>query len=202
MRHRLSRAAELLRAGEVRVATPAGTDLRFRIGGRPICLQDGNAAESAVSAKPLRIDKEIELPAGALRVAPLEETVQGTLVIPMLRVGADTARMVHLDFAAGQVSDVRAESGADAVRAMLAASPALGSFRELGIGFNPALAVPVTEPAIPYAGYGEGMVRLSLGDNRELGGRVSGDAVRWLFFPDATVTAGTALLVVNGRLAL
>ncbi len=202
LRHQLARAAELLRGREIRVATAAGTDLRFRIGDRPICLQDGNAAQAAVAKKPLRVDKEIELPAGVLRVAPLEETVMGTLVIPMLRVGADTARMVQLDFTRGRVTDVRAEAGADAVRALLAASPALANFRELGIGFNPALVVPPTETAIPYAGYGAGMVRLSLGDNRELGGRVSGGAARWLFFPDATVTAGSDVLVAGGRLAL
>ncbi len=202
LRHRLSRAAELLRNREVRVATPAGTDLRFRIGKRAICLQDGNATQAAVSGRPLRIDKEVELPAGVLRVAPLEESVNGTLAIPMLRVGDDTARMVQLDFTSGRVSDVRAESGAEAVRAMLAQSPALANFRELGIGFNPALVVPPTEAAIPYAGYGAGMVRLSLGDNRELGGRVAGGTVRWLFFPDATITAGTTLLVDRGRLAI
>jgi hypothetical protein len=202
LRHRLARASELLRGGPVRVATPAGTDLQFRIGERPICLQDGNAARAAVASKPLRIDKEIELPAGVLRVAPLEETVSGTLVVPLLRVGNDTARMVQLDFIAGRVTDVRAEAGAEIVRALLAKSPALSGFRELGIGFNPELVVPPDQPAIPYAGYGAGMVRLSLGDNRELGGGISGGDVRWLFFPDATVTAGTAVLVAGGRLAI
>jgi len=202
MRHRLARAAELLRDREIRVATPAGTDLRFRIGKRPICLQDGNASQAAVAGKPLRIDKEIELPAGVLRVAPLEETVAGTLVIPFLRIGSDTARMVQLDFSKGRVTDVRAEAGAETVRAMLAKAPALASFRELGLGFNPALVVPPNEPAIPYAGYGAGMVRLSLGDNQELGGRVSGGDVRWLFFRDATVTAGPDVLVAGGRLAI
>lgn len=202
LRHRLTRAAELLRDREIRVATPGGTDLRFRIGTRAICLQDGNASQAALAKKPLRVDKEVELPAGVLRVAPLEETVSGTLAVPMLRIGNDTARMVQLDFSGGRVTDVRAESGADAVRAMLEKSPALTGFRELGIGFNPALVVPREQPAIPYAGYGAGMVRLSLGDNRELGGNVSGGSVRWLFFPDATVTAGTTLLVDRGRLAL
>jgi hypothetical protein len=85
---------------------------------------------------------------------------------------------------------------------MLAKAPALTGFRELGLGFNPGLVVPPNEPAIPYAGYGAGMVRLSLGDNRELGGRVSGGDVRWLFFPDATVTAGPDVLVAGGRLAI
>ena len=202
LRHRLTRASELLRGREIRVATPLGTDLRFRIGDRPICLQDGNAAQAAVAGKPLRVDKEIELPAGVLRVAPLEESVSGTMVIPVLRVGDDTARMVQLDFTGGRVTDVRAEAGAEAVRALLAKSPALARFRELGIGFNPALAVPSSQPAIPYAGYGAGMVRLSLGDNTELGGQISGGDVRWLFFPDATVTAGPAILVAGGRLAI
>src|SRR5262245_37207266 len=32
-----------MRSGEVRVTTPAGTDLRFRIGDRPVTLQDGDA---------------------------------------------------------------------------------------------------------------------------------------------------------------
>ena len=53
-----------------------------------------------------------------------------------------------------------------------------------------------------FTGYGAGMVRLSLGDNSELGGRVSGGDLRWLFFPDATVTAGPAILVAGGRLAI
>jgi hypothetical protein len=53
---------------------------------------------------------------------------------------------------------------------------------------------------IPYAGYGAGVVRLSLGDNTELGGKVQGGASRWLFFPDATVTVGSTVLVKDGRL--
>jgi len=44
------------------------------------------------------------------------------------------------------------------------------------------------------------VVRLSLGDNSELGGQVSGDFVRWFFFPDATVEAGETALVKNGKL--
>ncbi|MBK5256150.1 MAG: hypothetical protein JJE39_08970, partial [Vicinamibacteria bacterium] len=35
-----------LRAGEVRVTTPTGTDLRFRIGDRPVNKQDGDASAS------------------------------------------------------------------------------------------------------------------------------------------------------------
>ncbi len=48
------------------------------------------------------------------------------------------------------------------------------AFREIALGFNPLLAVPDRAPWIPYYGYGAGVVRLSLGDNSELGGAVGG----------------------------
>jgi hypothetical protein len=44
------------------------------------------------------------------------------------------------------------------------------------------------------------VVRLSLGDNTELGGNVRGGYVRWNFFIDATVTVGTDTWVRDGRL--
>lgn len=58
------------------------------------------------------------------------------------------------------------------------------------------------ETVIPYYGYGAGLVRMSLGDNAELGGTVRGGAVRWNFFTDATVVAGDLVVVRGGRLAL
>src|SRR5262249_12899969 len=62
----------LLRSGTVRVRPPAGTDLSFRAGDRPFNKQDGNASAGRARAARVRVDREIELPAGVLRVAPLE----------------------------------------------------------------------------------------------------------------------------------
>src|SRR5262249_50028933 len=73
------RFAATLRAGEGRTTSPGGTDLRFRIGDRPVNFQDGDASAARASAAKVLIDREIELPCGALRVAPLEETVEGTM---------------------------------------------------------------------------------------------------------------------------
>ena len=44
------------------------------------------------------------------------------------------------------------------------------------------------------------MVRLSLGNNTELGGSVGGGYVRWNFFPDAMVTVAGEIRVKGGRL--
>ena len=62
------------------------------------------------------------------------------------------------------------------------------------------LAIPDADPWIPYYGYGAGVVRLSLGDNSELGGTVSGGYVRWNFFTDATVSVGGSVWVEDGQL--
>lgn len=75
-----------------------------------------------------------------------------------------------------------------------------GPSAKLGVGFNPLLAIPEGEEWIPYYGYGDAVVRLSLGDNTELGGSVGGGYVRWNFFADATVTAGGEIWVEDGRL--
>ena len=55
---------------------------------------------------------------------------------------------------------------------VLALEP-LNHFREFGLGMNPKLAMVPGRSEVPYFGYGAGIVRLSLGDNTELGGKVS-----------------------------
>jgi hypothetical protein len=73
-------------------------------------------------------------------------------------------------------------------------------FREFALGFNPALKVLPEAPFIAYYGYGSGIVRLSLGDNEEMGGANRGGGVYWNFLHNATVTVGDYTLVKDGRL--
>ncbi|HEX9885750.1 MAG TPA: aminopeptidase [Longimicrobiales bacterium] len=192
-----------MRAGEVRVTTPSGTDIRFRIGDRPVNLQDGDASAARMERARILIDREIELPAGAVRVAPLEETVQGRIVFPLSTWRGRTVRDLALDFEDGTIVAVTAESGADAVEAELdAAGEGARRFREFALGLNPLLAVPEEGRWIPYYGYGAGVVRLSIGDNLELGGAVGGGYYRWNFFEDASVWVGGERWVDGGRLVM
>jgi leucyl aminopeptidase (aminopeptidase T) len=196
-------AIALLRSGEIRVTTPAGTDLRFRTGDRPFNKQNGDGSPERVKSARMRIDRHIELPAGIIRVAPLESSVRGVLVIPALRYGEGVGSVAHdvrLDFAGGKAIKVAARERAVEVEQLLQKSPALASFRELGLGFNPKLAIPPGATTVPYYGYGAGFVRLSLGNNEELAGAVRGSGVTWNFFPDATVTVSDRVLVRNGKL--
>jgi len=195
------RFAEAMRRGEVRVTDPAGTDIRFRIGDRPVNFQDGDASAQRADGARMLIDREIELPAGAIRVAPLEDSVSGTIAFPPSQWAGQPVTGLVLEFESGRVTAVSADTGEDAVASEMAtAGPAGRAFREFGLGFNPLLAVPATQPWIPYYGYGAGVVRLSLGDNTELGGEVGGGYVRWNFFIDTTVTVDGEVWVREGKL--
>jgi aminopeptidase len=190
-----------MRGAEVRITSPAGTDLRFRIGERPVTRQDGDASAARAAKGVVLIDREIELPAGAIRVAPLEESVNGTVAFPISQWNGRPVEGLVLRFEKGKVVETRARGGQEFVEAeMKAAGDAGRSFREFALGLNPELAVPEVMPWIPYYGYGAGVVRLSLGDNSELGGNVRGGYVRWNFFVDTTVAVGSDVWVENGKL--
>jgi len=73
---------------------------------------------------------------------------------------------------------------------------------EFNLGVNPELRPQPGIAQIPYFGYGAGVVRVSLGDNFESGGRHRSTFHHWLFLTDATVTADGQTLVDQGELVL
>jgi len=196
-------AIALLRSGEIRVTTRLGTDIRFRTGDRPFNKQNGDGSKERVANARMRIDRHIELPAGIIRVAPEEASVHGVMVVPAMRVGVPpgvVAKNVRLEFESGRVVKISAGEHQATFDQLLNMAPALANFREFGLGMNPVLAMKPGDTTVLYYGYGAGFVRLSLGDNEEVGGSVRGGTVMWNFFPDATVTSGGETLVKDGQL--
>ena len=194
---------EAMRTQSIRVTTPAGTDISFQIGDRPVTRQDGNASAKRASAGLNLIDREIEIPSGAIRVAPVEETVNGSVAFPDAVWGGQQVKDLIINFEKGKITSYTAASGVEGVESELSNAPGTSgeSFREFALGFNPKLSIPSDgNPWIPYYGYGAGVVRLSLGDNSELGGNVTGGYVRWNFFVDATVVVGDDVWVKDGKL--
>ena len=103
------------------------------------------------------IDKEVELPAGVVRVAPLEESVEGVIAFPPSQWDGRAGRGLTLRFSRGRVTEITRASGQDAVEAEMQRAGAAGrAFREFALGLNPLLAVPDRTPWIPYYGYGAG----------------------------------------------
>jgi hypothetical protein len=197
-RHKMFESAA--RAGTISITTPGGTDIRFEIGDRPVTKQDGDASNARSNSARNFIDREIELPAGAVRVAPIEESVEGKIVFPDMVWRGEIVKGLTMEFREGKIIKLDATVGLAAVQSELKkAGPSASSFRELAIGFNPWLAIPDVGPQwIPYYGYGSGVIRLSLGDNTELGGNVGGKYVRWNFFTDATVKIGDEVWIKDG----
>ena len=99
----LQRFEQALRTGEVHVTSPSGTNLRFRVGSRVVNRQDGDASAARTARGQVLIDREIELPAGVARVAPLEDSVEGTIAFPPSQWDARAVEGLRLHFERGQV---------------------------------------------------------------------------------------------------
>src|SRR5205807_825913 len=146
-----------------------------------------------------RIDRDIELPAGVIRVAPIETSANGYVFLPVWRPLWTEGRNLVLQFENGRVT-IRGVNSGRIEQELNAAGGDARLFREFALGFNPILKVLPEAPFIAYYGYGSGVVRLSLGDNEEMGGANRGGGVYWNFIHNATVTTGNTALVNDGNL--
>ena len=195
------KAISILRSGSVRVTTPEGTDISFELGDRPFCSQIGDATRDRIQSARIRIDRDVELPGGVLRVAPIETSANGSIFLPVWRPIMTEGRNLTLHFANGHVA-VQGVNADKIDQELTTAGGAARMFREFALGFNPALKVLPEAPFIAYYGYGAGVVRLSLGDNEEMGGANRGGGVYWNFLHNATVTVRDRVLVQDGQLQL
>ncbi len=190
-----------MRDAEIRVTTPAGTDIRFRAEGRDIIQQNGDASAKRMRKGAPFLDREVEIPGGVIRVAPLESTVQGQVVYPHSAWNEHSVTNATITYTNGKITSATADVGEEHVRAELNAAPDSAKyFREFGLGFNPLLSPDVTPGWIAYYGYGEGVVRLGIGNNGELGGDVSGRFFRWRdLLIDCTVTIDGEVWLKDGK---
>ena len=188
-----------IRKDMVTITTPE-SKLTFSIGDRPVTKQDGDISKARAEMGRNLVDREVELPAGAVRVAPLEETVEGTIAFPNAMWGDQRVEGLIVTFKKGKIIDITATEGLEFVKSKLETGKEGYLFRELGVGFNPMLAVTDDNQRILHYGYGAGIVRISFGNNAELGGVVGGDFVRINLFVDATVMVGKDVWVKEGRL--
>jgi hypothetical protein len=196
-----ARFAAALRTALVRITTPAGTDLRFRVGDRDIVEQNGDASARRMSAGAPFLVREVEIPAGAVRVAPLEDSVEGVVVYPFSAWNGASVTDARITYRAGRIVRADAGRGREHVEKELAlAPPEARGFREFALGFNPLLAPSETPGWLAYYGYGAGVVRLGIGNNAELGGAVRGRYFRWRdLLTDATVTLDGDVWLKDGR---
>jgi leucyl aminopeptidase (aminopeptidase T) len=155
-------AGQLSNAHEVRIATPAGTDLTFQTGGRQAKADDGRLIYKGAFGN---------LPAGEAYMAPLEDTAEGSLVIdgtfPL--AGLLTTPLV-VTIRKGKVTDV-------------AGHPCKGGLEELFIKYGTAarniaeFGVGTLDTARMSGNTLEdekvkGTIHIAFGDNASMGGVV------------------------------
>ena len=193
--------AAAMRNAQVRITSPAGTDLSFRVGGRDIIEQNGDASARRMRANAPFLVREVEIPGGVVRVSPIEESVDGIVVYPFSAWDGQSVIDARLTYKAGSIVRADARRGAEHVRAELErAPPEARRFREFGLGFNPLLAPSETPGWFAYYGYGAGVVRLGIGNNMELGGAVRGRYFRWRdLLADATVSLDGEVWLKDGK---
>lgn len=194
------RIIEALKRKALHITTPLGTDLRMKVPADAwFHKNDGGLdRERAGQARSVR-DREMELPAGALRFIPDVDSVEGRLVVPSWGGGEE----IEFEFRLGRVTSVRARTNEQkVVEAWSAETGDKDRVAELVIGTNPKLPARGPGRMPPYYGYGAGVLRIALGDNWESGGRNRSSMEAWFWFIDATINAGEVTVVERGRLVV
>ncbi len=185
----------------IRVTSPLGTNVTFEVGNRGFTLQDGDLSGEHAMAATVEVDREQELPNGIARVAPIEESVNGTIAYPVTNWAGHQVYGLKITLRNGRIVSAKADSGLEFFRQEIKAGNDTGThFRDFSLGFNPELAVPNRNPWLPYYGYGAGVVRLGLGNNGELSGAIGGPYTRRDLFVDATVNVGGEIWAKDGKL--
>lgn len=149
-------------AKEVRITTPAGTDLTFSIEGRPATADGGLLSVSGSFGN---------LPAGEAFVAPVEGTAQGVLIIDGSMAGIGLIEEpIRIQVEKGSAVDITGGREAAQLEALVNPhGPAARNIAELGIGLNEFAKITglvlEDEKAL-------GTIHIALGDNSTFGGTV------------------------------
>lgn len=210
---RMMRALATRMAGrEIRLTDPRGSDLRFRA---PTHFHTnyGDASRERMASLTSGRDREEELPAGSFRLLPEPDSARGVVVIPAVKDGESpylgrgfdcghfAAKGLRFIYEGGRVTSVNTGGDQRALDAAWAAETGdKDRIGEMIIGCNPLLRPVPGSSFHPQYGFGDGVVRLILGDNVLSGGPHVSSFHRWLMLGDASVSVEGEAIVTDGRL--
>lgn len=189
---------KILAAGkEVHLTHPNGTDLRMRIEGRPISINDG--VISPEERKPGSAETSVWLPAGEVFLVPVPGTATGTLVSDQEFVRGQRIEGLRLEFKGGKLTSMTAKSGLEPLKASYdAAGSGKDVLSVLDIGINPSLRVPDDNPIHVWSKAGR--VTVVIGNNGWAGGNNLVNFALSPSSPGMTLTVDGKALVQDGKL--
>jgi hypothetical protein len=189
-----------LAGAKLSLSSPNGTALRFEIPRQARFHRNtGDASRAKVEGARSVRDREEELPASVVRTTELRN-VSGTLVgYPTMDTNGPLLKATFRHGKVEKLESLRAAESIVAAWERATGDKALPA--ELVISTNPALEPVLPGGFMPYYGYGAGIVRVTIGDNWESGGKNRSPLGETLFFlTDATLEADGKVLVQAGRL--
>lgn len=184
---------------EVRVTSPRGTDLRFKVDQRKWIVDDGAFTEEDLAAK----DVGMNLPCGEVFVAPVEDSANGKAVfdVPTSYFGHHV-RDLKLEFKSGKIAHYEARLGAKEFETILnSATGDKDRIAEFAIGLNPRARfindILVDEKVL-------GTIHIAIGNNKgpAYGGRNS-SSIHWdLIMTKPTVFVDGNKIMKDGKLVV
>jgi len=158
----LNIVASLNRRRSIHITDPNGTDLSFSIENRRVGIEVGTLEDCFSTGR----ECEVEVPAGEVYVAPIEDSAYGTLVTDEVR--DFNIRRLKMDFEKGKIIRFKAEKGKASFQNLL--EKAQGNkdrIAEFGMGINHGMK------PIGLRIYDEkalGTAHVAIGSNTNLGG--------------------------------
>ncbi|HUV86083.1 MAG TPA: aminopeptidase [bacterium] len=180
----------------ISIKSKKGTDLAFSISGRKVFIDDGILGYPGDDNGPLIAN----VPAGEVYCAPLEDSVNGRVILDRAFIQGNRIRDLVLEFENGDAKAVEAKEGfdvfADFVDAGHGDTMRLGEF---GVGLNPAVVEAygsvLTDEKMT------GTIHLALGENRFMDGVNSCSYHQDMLVFEPTVEADGAVIMDKGELA-
>ena len=154
--------AALVGKNEVRIVADDGTDLVFRIKGRPVLVDDGMISREDLS----RGDVGVNIPAGEVFIAPLETSANGEILFEQIAIpGFGKLEGLKLKFKRGKVVSYEAVRGRENFTKFLKANTGeKDRIGEFGIGTNPGAAYTGGSIIVDEKIFGT--VHIAIGNNR------------------------------------
>lgn len=150
------------KAGQIRVTSPAGTDIRAPIAGEKVFVECGFATEPG---------QEAAFSDGEVSQMPRVNTTEGTIVVdgPIAHLGLP-ASPIRVQVKGGRVISIQGDSReADELRRIVETIPNADNIAEFGIGLNP---MSRRNGDFEEEKKARGNVHIAIGDNIFYGGDV------------------------------
>jgi leucyl aminopeptidase (aminopeptidase T) len=182
---------------EIRITNPNGTDLRVRIEGRPITVNDGVISPEERGTA----GRSVWLPAGDVFLIPVAGTASGTMVSDQEFFRGERVEGLRLDFQGGKVTSMSAKSGLEALKAEYeAAGPGKDQLSVINIGINPGVKVPEGNPIHVWSK--AGTITVGVGNNSWASGDNQASFGISPSSPGSSLSIDGKVLVQDGKLVL